>query len=307
MPVPDFQSLMLPVLQFVAGGEERTLASIREAMAEKFALTPTDLAELLPNGRQTRFSNRVGWASSYLKQARILESPRRASYRVTPRGREVLATSPSRIDIAFLQQFEEFQAFREAATDEDTEAERARPAAGAPASPLTPDELMRTGYGRLRSSLGAELLERVKAITPKAFEELVVDLLVRMGYGGSREDASAVVGRSGDEGIDGIIKEDRLGLDAIYVQAKRWSNTVGRPDIQRFAGALQGQRARKGVFMTTSSFSAEAREYASSLQTTIVLIDGVQLAQLMLDYGVGVSESGVFRLWKLDEDYFEAS
>lgn len=169
---------------------------------------------------------------------------------------------------------------------------------------LTPDEQIRTGYRRMRDSLASLLLDRTRQVSPQFFEELVIDLLVRMGYGGSHDDAAAVVGRGGDGGIDGIIKEDRLGLDTIYVQAKRWVNTVGRPDIQQFAGALQGQRARKGVFITTSTFSADARDYAAGLMNTIVLIDGPTLAQLMLEHGVGVSEADSFKVLKLDEDYF---
>ena len=301
MPVPDFQSLMLPVLRILAGGQEFAPAAVREAASREFQLSEAELRELLPSGRQTTFANRVAWALAYLKQATIVESPRRGSYRITDRGRAILADSPARIDIAFLQQYPEFQAFRTAASEDVPVAVQS--AAAEPVT-LTPDEQMRLGYTRLRDSMAALLLDRTKQGSPKFFEGLVIDLLVAMGYGGSRDDAAAVVGGSGDEGIDGIIKEDKLGLDTIYVQAKRWTNTVGRPDIQRFAGALQGQRARKGVFITTSSFSADARAYAANLQTTIVLIDGAQLAQLMLDYGIGVTESGSFKLFRLDEDYF---
>ncbi len=292
---------MLPVLRILAGGQETTPAAVRAQAAREFQLSDDELKELLPSGRQTTFANRVAWALAYLKQAGIVESPRRGSYRITERGRTVLTGNHTRIDISFLQQYPEFQAFRSATTEEVQEA--APPALAEPVT-LTPDEQMRIGYSRLRDSMAALLLDRTKQGTPEFFERLVIDLLVAMGYGGSREDAAAVVGGSGDEGIDGIIKEDRLGLDTIYVQAKRWTNTVGRPDIQRFAGALQGQRARKGVFITTSTFSADARTYAANLQTTIVLIDGAQLAQLMLDYGIGVTEAGAFKLFKLDEDYF---
>jgi restriction system protein len=292
---------MLPVLRFLAHAGEVAPATIREAAASEFRLSEPDLQELLPSGRQTTFANRVAWALAYLKQAGIVESPRRGSYRITERGRTVLAANPARIDISLLQQYPEFQAFRSPSSDATP---RATTSVAADPVSLTPDEQMRAGYARLRESLAALLLERVKHASPKFFEGLVIDLLVAMGYGGSRDDAAAVVGGSGDEGIDGIIKEDKLGLDAIYVQAKRWANTVGRPDIQRFAGALQGQRARKGVFITTSSFSADARAYAANLQTTIVLIDGTQLAQLMLDHGIGVTEAGSFKLLRLDEDYF---
>ncbi|HYO47781.1 MAG TPA: restriction endonuclease [Gemmatimonadota bacterium] len=301
MSVPDFQSLMLPVLQQLAADGEQSPSDVRAAVASKLQLTPEDLAEMLPSGRQTTFANRVAWALGYLKQAGLLESPRRGSYRLVERGRSALTEGVDRIDIQYLMRFPEFAAFR-------------RPSGGTsptvgrtPQSEdiaLTPDEQMRVGYARLRANVAAQLLERVQQVTPKFFEELVVDLLVAMGYGGSREDAAAVVGRSGDEGIDGIIKEDRLGLDAIYVQAKRWKETVGRPDIQRFAGALQGQRARKGVFITTSTFTAEAKAYANNLQSTIVLVDGNELAEFMLDHGVGVGEAETLKVLRLDEDYF---
>jgi restriction system protein len=254
---------------------------------------------MLPSGRQATFVNRVAWAYSYLKQAGLISSPRRGAYEITDRGRSVLAAPPARIDIAFLAQFPEFQAFRQGGGEVRDEATRPDAAA------LTPDEEIRAGYERLRAALAGQLLERVRAVSPAGFEQLVVDVLVALGYGGSRKDAARVVGRGGDEGIDGIINEDRLGLDTIYVQAKRWQGTVGRPEIQRFAGALQGQRARKGVFITTSSFSADARAYAAGLQTTIVLVDGPTLAQLMMDAGVGVSEAETIRVLRADEDYFD--
>lgn len=305
MPVPDFQTLMLPVLAAVGATESTPLRALRETLALKFALSPEDLAQLLPSGRQTTFANRVGWAASYLKQAGLLEFPSRAVYRITDRGRVVLAENPERVDIDYLRRFPEFNEFRFPAEADRPEASTAPTPRVTPlAEPLTPDEMMREGYQNLRRNLAVELLSRVKAMPPRAFEELVVDLLVRMGYGGSREDAGSVVGGTGDAGIDGIIKEDRLGLDTIYVQAKRWTDTVGRPELQRFAGALQGQRARKGVFLTSSQYSAEARQYAANLQSPIVLIDGPQLAELMLDHGVGVSDAVTLKILKLDEDYF---
>jgi restriction system protein len=304
MSVPDFQTLMLPVLRQLAEGGEQPPAAVREAVANALQLTAEDLAALLPSGRQTTFANRVAWALGYLKQAGLLESPRRGVYRLTDRGRTALSEGLDRLDIQYLMKFPEFVAFRTPGTTTQPDVDLTSGAAKPDASALTPDEQMRVGYTRLRQSLAAQVLERVRQVTSKFFEELVVDLLVSMGYGGSREDAGSVVGRSGDEGIDGIIKEDRLGLDAIYVQAKRWKDTVGRPDIQRFAGALQGQRARKGVFITTSSFSPDAKAYVSNLQSTIVLIDGKELAELMIEHGVGVSEADVFKVLKLDEDYF---
>ena len=304
MSVPDFQTLMLPVLKQLAAGGEQPPVRVREAVASALQLTPEDLAVLLPSGRQTTFANRVAWALGYLKQAGLLESPRRGVYRLTDRGRASLSENVDRVDIQYLMRFPEFVAFRTPGTPTQPDVELTLGSAKSEGSSLTPDEQMRVGYARLRESLAAQVLERVRQVTPKFFEELVVDLLVAMGYGGSREDAAAVVGRSGDEGIDGIIKEDRLGLDAIYVQAKRWKESVGRPDIQRFAGALQGQRARKGVFITTSSYSPDAKAYVTNLQTTIVLIDGKELAELMIDHGVGVSEADVLKVLKLDEDYF---
>jgi restriction system protein len=308
MSVPDFQTLMLPLLREVSRRPITPLQDVRAALASEFELTVEDITELLPSGRQARFANRVGWAATYLKQAGLLDYPSRAILRITERGRQVLAEAPAQINIAFLGRFEEFVAFRSTTSGADGGAAMRPDAQGDQASvDLTPDELLRAGYQRLRQSLAAQVLERVRTVSDRAFEELVVDLLVRMGYGGSREDAGAVVGGSGDGGIDGIIKEDRLGLEAIYVQAKKWTDSsVGRPDVQKFAGALQGKRARKGVFITTSRFSADARDFAGALQSPIVLIDGTQLAELMLDYGVGVSEASIFKVWRLDEDYFES-
>ena len=300
MAVPDFQTLMLPALALVGKQSPITAAEVRDALAQEFSLSTDDLAQMLPSGKQATFTNRVAWAYSYLKQAGLISSPRRGAYEITERGRSVLSARPARIDIAFLTQFPEFQAFRQGGEAREGAAEVAQPAAA-----LTPDEEIRAGHERLRTALASQLLDRVRTVSPAGFEQLVVDVLVALGYGGSRKDAAQVVGRGGDEGIDGIIKEDRLGLDTIYVQAKRWQTTVGRPEVQRFAGALQGQRARKGVFITTSSFSADARAYAAGLQTTIVLIDGPMLAQLMMDAGIGVSEAETIRVLRADEDYFD--
>lgn len=301
MPVPDFQTLMLPALRVLSTVSPAMAMQVRAALAVEFGLTAAELAELLPSGRQTTFANRVAWAYSYLKQAGLIASPRRGVYEITARGRETLAQSPARIDIPFLSRFPEFQALRQPSVN--AQSETALPAQTLTA--LTPDEQIRAGYKRLREALAAQLLERTLSLSPSSFERLVVDVLVGLGYGGSRLDAAEVVGGGGDEGIDGIIKEDRLGLESIYVQAKRWQGTVGRPEIQRFAGALQGQRARKGIFITTSTFTADAVSYARGLQTTIVLIDGRQLAELMMEAGVGVSPAEEIRILKADEDYFE--
>lgn len=294
---------MLPALRLLGQGDARAAAEVRTALAAEFRLTDEDIAQLLPSGRQTTFANRVAWAYSYLKQAGLIASPKRGTYQITDRGRGVLAESPTRIDIGFLGRFPEFQAFRQGPADTDAAVE---PTSDAPAvNALTPDEEVRAGYRRLRAHLAAQLLERVKAVDHSAFERLVIDVLVALGYGGTHKDAASVVGGSGDEGIDGIIKEDRLGLDTIYIQAKHWQNSVGRPEIQRFAGALQGQRARKGIFITTSSFSEEARQYAANLQTSIVLIDGRALAELMMDAEIGVSVAESIPILRLDEEYFD--
>lgn len=308
MAVPDFQTLMKPVLDELADGQERASRDMRSRVASKMGLSDTDLSEMLPSGKQTRFANRVAWALVYLREAGLLQSARRGHYQITDRGRSVLASGVAHIDVEFLEQYPEYLEFKTRGGDSNSAVAEGSTAVGSGASAmqvsLTPDEQIRDGYRRHRAGLAAQLLERVKQAPPAFFESLVVELLVAMGYGGSEADAAKVVGRSGDGGIDGIIKEDKLGFDSIYVQAKRWEGTVSRPTIQQFAGALQGQRARKGVVITTSSFTREAVDYAATLQTTIVLIDGAQLAQLMIDHGVGVTEFEVVRLKRIDEDYF---
>ena len=311
MAVPDFQTLMLPVLREYGSGDARA-SVVRAAVGALLNVTPEEQAEMLPSARQTRFANRVAWAHSYLKQAQLLESPSRGRYRLTARGREVLASNPARLDIEYLTRFPEFQEFRTRAASPSNEepdaqlppADLATVANGAEAS-LTPDELIRSGIARQRAGLAAQLLERVKQASPEFFETLVIQLLVAMGYGGSEVDAGRVVGRAGDGGIDGIIKEDRLGLDTIFIQAKRWQGAVGRPEIQKFVGALQGQRAKKGVFITTSSYTADATDYASRIDTKVVLIDGKQLAGLMIDFDVGVASAATYVVKRIDSDYFE--
>jgi len=297
MGIPGFQDIMLPLLRSAAGGGEHSLRETIERLADEFDLTNEQRNELLPSGQQAAFDNRVGWARTYLKKAGLLESTRRGYYRITQRGRDVLAQKPERIDIGFLDQFPEFVEFhkpkrRPTVPDVPSESER------------TPDEEIDEAYQGFREGLAQELLETVKSVSPAFFERLVVDLLVKMGYGGTRRDAGQAVGGSGDGGIDGIIKEDRLGLDVVYVQAKRWEGSVSRPEIQKFAGALQGQRARKGIFITTSCFTAAAREYVSLIESKIVLIGGEELAQLMIDHNVGVAPFAAYELKRVDSDYF---
>lgn len=303
MAIPDFQTIMRPLLEHLADGDVRANRDTNEYLARHFQLTEDELAEMLPSGYARLFDNRIGWAKTHLKGAGLIESPGRARYRITQRGRDALAQNVVPINMAYLRQFDEYTEFQSGSKP-------AKPAAAATGVPietdsLTPSEHIEFGYQAVREELKEELITRIKAASPAFFEHLVVELLVRLGYGGSRKDAGQTLGRSGDGGIDGVIKEDRLGLDVIYLQAKRWEGTVGRPEIQKFAGALQGQRAKKGVFLTTSSFSSEATEYASFIDTRIVLIDGEKLVSLMIDTGVGVSTIATYDVKRLDSDYFE--
>jgi restriction system protein len=306
MAIPDYQTLMLPLLRFAASGMECKFRDAVEALAKEFQLTPEERSELLPSGTAFLFDNRVGWARTYLKQANMLESPKRGLFRITDRGKAVLAESPPKVDVKFLEQFKEFREFRKRGQEESAATSgRVVSLPMSTAEEETPEDRLAAAYRQLRQELEADLLEQVKASSPAFFERLVIDLLVGMGYGGSRQDAGRAIGKSGDGGIDGIIKEDKLGLDVIYVQAKRWEGTVGRPEIQKFAGALQGQRASKGVFITTSGYSSEAVDYTARISSKIILIDGVTLAKLMIDHNVGVSAVGMYELKKIDTDYFE--
>jgi restriction system protein len=313
MPIPDYQTLMLPLLRLAGDRQEHRFRDAVEQLATEFSLTDDERGAMLPSGTAPVFDNRVGWARTYLKQAGLLESRKRGVFGITPRGEELLAKQPARVDNAMLERYPEYLAFRQRRNDERpagagapvVAGSAAAPQGGEPAVDSTPEELFSQAYQRLRANLETELLEQVKATSPAFFERLVIDLLVAMGYGGSRQDAGRAIGRSGDGGIDGIIKEDKLGLDVIYVQAKRWEGTVGRPEIQKFAGALQGQRANKGVFITTSGFSKEAQEYAQVISSKIILIDGEELAKLMVDHNVGVSTISRYELKRIDSDYFE--
>ena len=301
MAIPDYQTVMLPLLRFLEDEKEHNIGEVVDSLGEKFNLSADERQQLLGSGQQTVIRNRAGWARTYLKKAGLITSTRRGFFRITESGQKVLASKPDRIDVKYLERFPEFVAFRELRHERPDE-----PAAmvSASSSDATPEEALDSAYQRLRLDLEAELLDQVKAASPSFFERLVVELLVRMGYGGTLRDAGQAVGKSGDGGIDGIIKEDRLGLDLIYIQAKRWEGTVGRPEIQKFAGALQGHRARKGVFITTSSFSGDALEFTSRIESKIVLIDGAALAKHMIDHNVGVSISRSYEVKKIDSDYF---
>jgi len=299
MPIPDFQSFFKPLLEVAADGKEHSLREAREKLAKIFNLSEEDLKERLPSG-QRRFDNRVAWAKSYLVQAKLLESTRRAHFKITDRGRELLAKNYERIDVRILNQYPEFVEFH--ASNRQNRASSNAPSEET--SSETPEELLQKAYQSIRNELVREILERIKSNSPAFFEKLVVDLLVAMGYGGSREDAGRSIGQRGDEGIDGIIKEDRLGLDVIYLQAKRWEGTVGRPEIQRFVGALHGKRARKGVFITTGKFSNEAREYVKTIDPKVILIDGRELAEYMIDFNLGTSTVVTYEIKRIDTDYF---
>ncbi len=299
MAVPDYQSIMLPLLRIAADEKEHRLSEVTEALARQFNLTDQERKELLPSGRQARFDNRVGWASTYMKKAGLLESTGWGRLCITQRGIDILKSNPETLDSHYLKRFPEFTEFQNLSKsdkkhDESDENEPDQ----------TPDEILDSSYQALRADLAQELLDTIKKCSPKFFENLVVDLLVAMGYGGSRSDAGQAVGQSGDGGIDGIIKEDKLGLDAVYVQAKRWEGTVGRPVIQAFAGSLEGHKARKGVVITTSQFSQDAREYIKMIEKKIVLIDGRQLMELLIDYGIGVAEVKSYTIKKIDLGYF---
>ena len=303
MAVPDFQTIMRPMLAMLADDQDHSVKQIRERLADHFALTQDELEAMLPSGRAKTFANRVGWATTYLYQTGLLERPNRAVYRITARGHEILAQNPTRVDLSVLSQFEELRAFR--ATSPTTGSKPTTDVESEPSgAEHTPEEQIDVAYRLLRSALAAEVLERVMEQSPAFFEQLVLDVLRAMGYGGTHEDAASRLGQSGDEGIDGVIREDELGLDLIYVQAKRWQNPVGRPDIQKFFGALHGKRASKGVFITTSSFTAEASAFAESVTPRVILVDGKELARLMIEYGVGVTSSRRYEIKRIDLDYF---
>jgi len=294
--IPGYQSIMLPLLEALSDGQDHRLRDLIGSLAQSFSLTKDEREQLLPSGRQAVFDNRVNWAKTYLGKAGLLMPVGRGVVRVSDSGRSVLAEQPSQLDSRYLTRFPKFQAFRSLSR---------KPTPTPTTRSETPEEELEAIWQTLRDQTADDLLALVKAVTPTFFERLVVDVLVAMGYGGSRTDAAESVGRSGDGGIDGIIKEDKLGLDAIYVQAKRWDGVVGRPVVQAFAGSLEGARARKGVLITTSTFSTEADAYVKQIEKKIVLIDGQRLMRLMFEHGVGVTTSRTYEIMRVDSDYFE--
>lgn len=300
MAVPDFQTIMRPLLALHGDGEEHELAATRTGLADHFNLTEEDRAERIPSGRVTTLQNRVGWAAMYLFRAGLLERPRRAHYRITDRGREMLSQHPDRIDLSVLNQFEEFAEFRKPATSDSVSEEGEQ----LDTDSATAEERIDVGYRELRGALVADLLDRVREQSWEFFERLVLEVLKAMGYGGPEGAVERLGGQGGDEGVDGVIREDPLGLELIYIQAKSWENTVGRPEIQQFIGALQGKQASKGIFITTSKFSDGALAYARSVAVRVILIDGRRLAELMIDHDVGVNTRETYELKEVDLSYF---
>lgn len=298
MAIPGYQDLMLPLLKLVSDGKEHSLREIIERLAEEFNLSEEDRNEFLPSGRQRVFDSRVNWAKTYLSKAGLLESPKRGYIKISKIGKQFLADNPylDKLTDKDLMQFESFREFISRGNKKnivlhiDSE---------------TPTEIIEQKIQEVNEALADELLRKIKNSSPKFFEKLVIDLLLKMGYGGSEKEMAEVVGKSGDEGIDGTIKEDKLGLDVIYIQAKRWEGPVGRPEIQKFVGALAGKKAKKGVFFTTSTFTDESKNYVSHLEQKVVLIDGNKLADLMIKYNVGVSVEKIIEIKRIDSDYFE--
>lgn len=309
--IPDYQSLMRPVLTCAATGETR-IGDVVELLADKLVLTPEERAQLLPSGKQTRFANRVNWAKAYLAKAGLVENTRRGYFRITPRGQAALADAAATINNAYLDQFKEFQDFKAKVNEADGAiASKSLTLASAPfatsVSTETPDEALRKAHGAITGALAAELLDRVRKATPAFFEKLIVELLLAMGYGGTSEEAGRALGQSGDDGVDGVIDQDPLGVDQIFVQAKRYAegNNIGAGAIRDFYGALSLKKAQKGIFVTTSAFSQPAIDTARGVGSRIVLIDGLQLSRLMIRYNVGCRDEDVLHLKKVDEDFFD--
>lgn len=298
MPIPKFDGLLLPILRFVEDGKEHSLKETIEHIENHFNLSDQERAQLLPSGRQRVSVNRTGWARTFLKKAEFVHYPHRGFVQITKRGLEYLAKNPQTLTVADLRLYPEFKENWNTGTGNQHEQPMTV------TQDLTPEERIEGAFEEIEKDLAKNLLEQISNLSPGFFERLVVDVLLRMGYGGSLKDAGRAIGKSGDGGIDGIIKEDKLGLDTIYIQAKRWDGTVGRPEIQKFMGALAGNRAKKGVFITTSSFSGDATTYAASIETKIVLIDGKLLAELMIEHDVGVSQQETYIVKKIDADYF---
>lgn len=300
MAIPNYQKIMLPLLKVLSDEKDHDRKDVVAILGKEFKLTEEEILRLQPSGHIAVFVNRVGWAFTYMKKAGLVESVKRGIYRISREGLKVLKEKPNEINNDFLSKYQSFVDFQAREKSDDSAS-----AEIAAKETRTPEEIIDSTHKEINKGLAEDLLEKIKESTPQFFEKLVVEVLVTMGYGGSREDAGQAIGRRGDEGIDGIIKEDKLGLDIIYIQAKKWDNSVGRPEIQKFAGALQGQRARKGIFITTATFSKEAKDFVKNIDAKIILIDGQELADLMIVNNVGVSKVNSYEIKRIDTDYFE--
>jgi len=294
MTIPKYEEIMLPLIKLASDNKEHHVREAYDNLAKRFNLSEKERKELLPSGLQSIFENRFGWARTYLVKAGLLESKKRGYFNVTKRGSAVLQENLKEINLEYLKKYPEFLDFQKSVRTPSSKGK----------TESTPFEIIENNFQLIRSNLANELLQKVKESNPRFFENLVVDLLVKMGYGGTRRDAARVIGKSGDGGIDGIIKEDKLGLDVIYIQAKKWEGVVSRPEIQKFVGALEGQKAKKGIFITTSTFSKEAKDYASQISSKVILIDGEQLIDFMIENDIGVSKEMIYEMKKIDIDYF---
>ncbi|WP_069790853.1 restriction endonuclease [Cyanobacterium sp. IPPAS B-1200] len=299
MSTPNFQKFFKPLLEIASDDKEHSTKEAKEILISKMGLTAEDLHEKVRSGAMTKVDNRIWWAKSYFVKAKVFHSPKRGIFKITERGKDLLAKNYQEITVKELQQYSEFLDFVTPKKNQNNEI------SDVPFTEKeTPEEMLENGYQEIRNELADELLNTIKSNSYDFFENLVIDLMVRMGYGGSRDDAGESIGKVGDEGIDGIIKEDRLGLDLIYLQAKKWEGTIGRPEIQKFVGALHGKRAKKGVFITTGDFTKTAFDYVENIESKIILIDGKSLVNYMIDYNLGVSVSVTYEIKKIDKDYF---
>jgi restriction system protein len=305
MAVPPFQEMFLPFLQLLSDGRAHKMRDVEKHVADYFNLSPADRQETIPSGKFTKLSNRVGWARTHLKFAGLIEMVTWGEYKITARGSEVAKNPPPRLDLKFLDTIPEHHTWFHAKT---TTPQRSAGAIGSEEildAASTPYERIDAAFKELNETLSSEVRTRLATVDPFRFEQIVLDLLVKMGYGGSKDEAAQVTQRTGDHGIDGVINEDRLGLDVIYVQAKRWQNNIGRPEIQNFVGALAGKKASKGIFITTSDFHDNARDYAAGLHQKVILVDGTRLAELMIEHNIGVAPEQSYVVKKIDSDYFE--
>ncbi|MCB0853433.1 MAG: restriction endonuclease [Bacteroidetes bacterium] len=300
--IPDYQSIMLPLLKYIADGKVYRFRDLIDELATEFKLSEEELKELLPSGQQPIFNNRVGWANTYMKKAGLIKSEKRGYLQITDLGQKVLSDNPQQINVGFLKQFQSFKEFTDPRKNGTTKAQQIEEITE---EDQTPEEMLEYAHQKLTNDLSQELIETIKECSPGFFEKLVVDLLIAMGYGGSRVDAGRAIGKTNDGGIDGIIKEDKLGLDIIYIQAKRWENTVPTREVRDFAGALLAKKAKKGVFITTSDFPKSAIEFVNQIEPKLILIDGKRLGELLIEFNVGVSTQQTYTVKKIDSDYFE--